>query len=572
MGSGFESEWIEKHIRTYHSLLRSGSEVSLRALEGSHADMESNLHPQASSNNVDVVAFLYSARRLPDCINRVKLVVMGQSEEVFRKRGLQDIFEWETVEAEARRRRMAFDGKSTLAVFVNSLSDIDDLIPSLTAFQIEWNKMNDLITDTSLGNDLADGIVTADAVQDELRKALRISTEDWDLLQKLWGEDWNEKIAAIALKPVNIRVKLLAGGFSNFRRAVQNWWSHLVDRFDDTLIEFRPIYFVSSNTHSLANIISGFAIKYRESILAHAMANDNEGLRRRWRILEADGEVGPQMNFLYYAMRYYIQSDKEIKMAQQKMEQESGIYRFASTSYLDLDSIIIDMRDIIPERLDPRLSTDDRELLKNSRAMILNVDYPLGLAAYHLLSQITASAAEIRGIYILGKAATLSGRVGDVIVSNAVFDGLSRNLFFFKNCFSVKDVINHLHEAAVFDQQKSLTTRGTFLETMGMMREFHRDGYNGLEMEAGPYLCAIYENLYPERFPMDKSINMQGEDAYDIGMLHYASDMPYSKRVSLLGKRLGFSGIESTYACTLAILERIFDVEIGHVKKQEGIR
>jgi hypothetical protein len=215
---------------------------------------------------------------------------------------------------------------------------------------------------------------------------------------------------------------------------------------------------------------------------------------------------------------------------------------------------------------------DDRELLKKSRAMILNVDYPLGLAAYHLLSQITASAAEIRGIYILGKAATMSGRVGDVMISNAVLDGLSRNLFFFNNCFSVKDVIHHLREAAVFDQQKSVTTRGTFLESMETMKELHRDGYNGLEMEAGPYLCAIYENLYPERFPMDKSINMQGEDAYDIGMLHYASDTPYSKRTSLLARRLGFSGIESTYACTLAILERIFDVEIGHVQKQEGIK
>ncbi len=563
---------MEKHVRTYHSLLRSGSEIFLRALESSHADMESSLHPQASSKNVDLAAFLYSARRLPDCINRVKLVVIGQNEEVFKRGGLQDIFEWEMVETDARRRRMAFDGKSTLIVFVNSLSDIDDLIPLLTAFQIEWNKMNDLIKDTSFGHDLANGIVMADAMQDELRQAWGLSTEDWGLLQRLWGENWDGKMAAIALNPVDIRVKLLTGGFSNFRRAVQNWWIHLLDCFDDTLIEFRPIYFVSSNTHSLANLLSGFAIRHRESILAHAMANDNEGLRRQWHILEADGEVGPQLNFLYYTMQHYIQSDKEIKMARQEMEEESGIYRFAGGPYLDLDSIIVDMRKIIPERLDPRLSVDDQNLLKKSRAMILNVDYPFGLAAYHLLSQVTASAAEIRGIYILGKAATLSGRVGDVMISNTVLDGLSRNLFFFKNCFSMMDVIDHLHQAAVFDQQKLVTSRGTFLESMEMMRDFHRDGYNGLEMEAGPYLCAIYENLYPERFPMDKSINMQEDDAYDIGMLHYASDTPYSKKASLLDKRLGLSGIESTYACTLAILKRIFEVEIGHVKKQEGIQ
>ncbi len=43
--------------------------------------------------------------------------------------------------AHSRRRKMFFDGESTLAAFIASVSDIDDLIPMLAAYQIEWNKL-----------------------------------------------------------------------------------------------------------------------------------------------------------------------------------------------------------------------------------------------------------------------------------------------------------------------------------------------------------------------------------------------------------------------------------------------
>jgi len=98
---------------------------------------------------------------------------------------------------------------------------------------------------------------------------------------------------------------------------------------------------------------------------------------------------------------------------------------------------------------------------------------------------------------------------------------------------------------------------------------FHMDGYDEIEMEAGPYLCAIYEDLYPERYPLKTSINLQVDDAYDIGILHYVSDTPYSKRKSLLSDGLGFTGIEATYACTIAILRRIFEREIQRVQEEQ---
>jgi len=47
------------------------------------------------------------------------------------------------------------------------------------------------------------------------------------------------------------------------------------------------------------------------------------------------------------------------------------------------------------------------EKLVHSRALLVNIDYPLGMAAYHHLSAVALGVDELRGIYIMGKAATL---------------------------------------------------------------------------------------------------------------------------------------------------------------------
>ena len=51
--------------------------------------------------------------------------------------------------------------------------------------------------------------------------------------------------------------------------------------------------------------------------------------------------------------------------------------------------------------------------------MIVNTDYPLGLAAYNLLREVAVDSADLRGVYVLGKAATLNADVGDVMISRS---------------------------------------------------------------------------------------------------------------------------------------------------------
>ena len=67
---------------------------------------------------------------------------MGQSERVFCEHGFCDIEEWQRVSSPGRRRRSFFDGTNILAVYIASRSDIDDIVPILTAYQIERGKLH----------------------------------------------------------------------------------------------------------------------------------------------------------------------------------------------------------------------------------------------------------------------------------------------------------------------------------------------------------------------------------------------------------------------------------------------
>ncbi len=129
--------------------------------------------------------------------------------------------------------------------------------------------------------------------------------------------------------------------------------------------------------------------------------------------------------------------------------------------------------------------------LANSDALILNIDYPLGLAAYNILSKVAERHQKILGVYIMGKSATLNGVIGDVTIPKVVHDEHTRNTYLIKNSLQAVDVDPFLIYGSVLDNQKSVTVRGTFLQNAHFMNVFYREGYNDIEMEAGPYRSAL---------------------------------------------------------------------------------
>lgn len=553
------SEEVELYTRTYYSLLRSSAEVQIRTLEEAHAGMKSLMHLGARDETPDMTVFMYSLLRLPACISQVRLVVLGQSVDVFRSGGYENVESWEPVSSVARRRRCFFDGKDTLACFIASRSDIDDVIPILTAYQIEWNKFHGLLQHLPSSIKLAD-IDTDVSLEEVLTDVQHISWEDIQRLRAIWGDDFVSNLEAMAANHRRLRVKLLSGSLSEYRRATNMWWDNIVQH--SPALRHQPVYFLSSNTHSLANLISGYAIRHEQELVHFLGESENTGLMSEWKEIKSGAVHSSRENFLYYVFKKY-QSTKRGRASAKTLQGEeraSGILRIPSEHSFDVEAQVVELCRISPEWIDPRLSDQDLTFLHKCDALILNIDYPLGLAAYNILSKISESAGKVLGVYFIGKAASLNATVGDVMIPNVVHDEQSQNTYLFANCFAAADVAPYLVYGTVLDNQKAVSVLGTFLQNTKYMDVFYREGYTDIEMEAGPYLSAVYEMYRPKRHPVNEIVNFYGVP-FDVGIIHYASDTPLGKGKNLGAGSLSYYGMDSTYAATLTVVKRIISLE-----------
>ncbi len=561
------SESIDFYMRTIYSVLRSRSETRISGFEEVHAGMESMLHPNARSSSPDFSALIYSLLRLPSVIRFCDKVIFGQHTNLFIENGYSTIQYWQEVSARARRRYCLFDGHHTLACFITSKSDLDDLIPVLTAFQIEWNKFNFLLRDVNearLQNfDQNDAEATA-----KLAAAINVPLEDLKRLFLILGDDSKEWLLAFKSRISELRVRLLDSSSTQYFRSANLWMQNILATCPQ--IANQPVFFISSNTHSVMNMISGYALSKRDELIAFMESNPDNGLLHEWKQIRSNKVSANEQNLLYYVLKKYQQtSEGEYTLDEQKaLEQTQGIFRIAKANLYDIEAQIVDLSQVNPEKVDPRIRIPLIEQLKKSNAYLFNIDYPLGLTAFNILTKFAEEFERILGIYIMGKAASLNGIYGDVIVPTIVHDMHSENTYLFQNAFTGSDIEPWLEYGSILDNQRSVSVFGTFLQNRQFIEELYRIGYTDIEMEAGPYLSAVFEMTRPTRHPTNEIITYYN-NKFDIGILHYVSDTPMSKGKNLGAGTLSYFGMDSTYACTTAILRRIFELESDYCSKKK---
>jgi hypothetical protein len=549
------SDAVELYQRTYSTLLRSSGETRLRVLEPSHRAMGSSLHPLAGSDELDLGAFLYAIRRLPSGIVRARTIVMGQDPELFARSGIGPLHEWESVEAPARRRHWYDSGGETLAVLLASASDVDDLVPTLVAFQIEWNKIHQRM----LAADWPDGHEPA---PEECAAALGGAVEDWARLREAWGEGFGPQLRAIAARRLSLRVRMLGGTQVGYARMTRRWWAPVKARLAAQGLEDRPIYFVSSNTHSLSNLVTGLARAREDELVRYVQGlPPDDGLREELDALRDGRSEGSWDNFLYFVAREFIDAGgPEQREWRRRAEAEAGVEHIGSQTALRVAAQIIPLSRLDVARLDPRLGAVDAERLAASPGVIVNADYPLGLAAYNILREVAVDSSALRAVYVLGKAATLNADVGDVMISSVVHDEHSGTTYWLDNAFGVEDIEPDLRFGTGLDNQRAVTVKSTFLQNRSYLDFYYREAFTVVEMEAGPYCNAVYEIADAERYPVGEAVNFS-KLPIDFGIIHYASDTPYTQARTLGARGLSYYGMDSTYAASLAILRRVFRLE-----------
>jgi hypothetical protein len=551
------AEAVELYHRTYTTLLRSSGETRLRVLESSHKAMGSSLHPLAASSELDLGAFLYAIRRLPPEILRASLVVMGQSSEVFARHGY-NFDGWRMTDAPGRRRRWYHDGGSTLAVLVASASDVDDLLPTLVAFQIEWNKLDERLRASGVPGS---GAMAPSAA--ECAAVLGGREDDWAQLLEVWGAGFHDSMSRVAARKLSLRVRMLGGTQVGSARVTRRWWSPVLALLRDEDVADRPVYFVSSNSHSVVNLVSGVVARRQHELVEFVDREGPAEMREELRRFRDGTAEGDWSNFLYFAARLYFRALPQASAEQRRRSEEErslGIFHVVSDTALDIAAQVIVLDRLDPARLDPRLLPVDARALRRSPAVVVNIDYPLGLAAYNILREIAETVGELRGVYTLGKAATLNADVGDVMLPSVIHDEHSGSTFWLDNAFGVNDIAPFLRFGSGLDNQRAVTVKGTFLQNRGHLDFYYREAFTVVEMEAGPYCAAMYELTSSERYPTNEPVNFS-KLPIDFGVVHYASDTPFTQARTLGARGLSYHGMDSTYAASVAIVRRVLRLE-----------
>jgi hypothetical protein len=553
--AGLASDEVELYHRTYTTLLRSSGETLLRVLEPSHRSMNSSLHALAATSEVDLGAFLYAMRRLPGGIWQAAVIVMGQEAQVFERAGIGRIEEWDAVEAPARRRRWFDSHDGTMAVLLASTSDLDDLIPTLVAYQVEWNKLHAAVR----ASDRPDG---DDPDPAACAEAFGGAAEDWIRIREAWG-GLTSFLDEVRSRRLNLRIRMLGGSQAGYARMTRRWWQPVRTSMEQQGLGDRPVYFVSSNPHSMVNLVTPTARSGEAEIVRFIEEHGPQYLREELDRFREGRAEGSWENLLYFGARLLWESlpeDGEEWSGRRAAENAVGVTHISSRAALRVSAQIIALDKLDPAGLDPRLGAVDADRLARSEAVIVNIEYPLGLAAYNILRELAVSTDVVKGVYVLGKAATLNADVGDVLISGVIHDEHSGSTYWLDNAFSFDDIAPFLRFGSGLDNQRAVTVKSTFLQNREYLDFYYREAYTVVEMEAGPFCNAVYEMADADRYPVGEAVNF-AKLPIDFGIIHYASDTPYTQARTLGARGLSYYGMDSTYASSLAILRRVFALE-----------
>lgn len=550
-------ESIELHVRSYRSALKSTLEVTVNSLTNAHLKMESILHPLGNDpNHVDTSALIYSLLRLPSVIDSTTKIIIGQNLDVFTQNGFPSVNTWTQVVAPARRRNCFYhQPTNTLAIFSASITDIDDLVNILIAYQTEWNKFHTLLHHQYRTLP----IFLKHLDRGDLLTDLQIDPSDWESLLFAFGPDSRLRLKHLYRHVQNLRLQQLAGSWVDFNKNTQKWWGNIIANTHRQIdLTHQDIYFVSSNSHSILNLITGFALKNQKPIL-DIIKKDHPNLADTWTKLQRQEIFLHPNDFLYYGSQFFYQSSSA-QASYHRQLKDLKITDIPNSNYLSVDTQIIPVSALVHSRnLDPRLKITKPSTIKKSSAIILNIDYPLGFAAYNILSAILENVNGLKSIYILGKSAVLNSEIGDIQIPRLVFDEHTQNTYMFKNCFNTFFPFSN-NQGSILTNQKSVSVLGTFLENGALLDKYSQNNLTVIEMETGPYLGAITEATYNQPTPQNTIVDLNSAP-FDIGVINYTSDTPYSKAKNLGAGSLQLAGAEPVYLGSLAILQRIINLE-----------
>lgn len=553
------SEAVEKfEVMVRHGAFCSRLEI-VNLLEA-YKEMEPSLHRHCGTPDVvDIEALLYSSDRLPNGIYQVRDILI-QADVPDKLPEMAGVVQLTT---DARRRPTFQVGNDVIIVVAREgRTELLDLITLLCSYQLEAQKISDLLRDTPLYAHINDTLAAENSTLEErnrllARLAFELGTTD-DLIVEL-DKDWNgellERLQFLVEHPPAFVARLHRDySVEASQTRAQQWAGNLRSGVDKLNCRDAPVHILSSNTHSTVNLLAGYALSVENEIWDWALAESRHAdyLRK---------VPGREPNTTYFLMRDWLKAFPERKKEKEEWEHEMGVYHLADQHYTGVQSQVIDLSRLKPSAADPRLRPFLSNLNRNT--VLVNFDYAFGEQAGILVEQLfKVFRQQVASFSIMGKAGTVVGGRGGVMLPTYLLKEGSRDVYDlpFGNALTEDDFAD-LNLGKVHAGGPMLTVAGTILQNEKMLRKY-RDEWNilGLEMEGIPYLRALHQCLKRNWVSAD----------LDVLVGYYASDAPLEIGETL-ARELAFEGLNPTYGLNIAILRRILRREEHATTEEKAV-
>ena len=303
----------------------------------------------------------------------------------------------------------------------------------------------------------------------------------------------------------------------------EKWASDIKSTLSAMGLTDRPLHIISANLHSILNILYGYgAVKTNVPEAA-----EDDFYRFFQKIRDRQEEVRA------YAL-------------------QRGFHELPDRSDTHIDCQLIDTDGLASVPLHPDLRIT-APIPQDPKPVILVMDYAFGTQAFEVMDELLAPFEaddkpvrfDIRSVSVMGKAGTLPGKKGDIMLATAhVFEGTPHN-YVFENDLEAADFDGDIpvHVGPI------LTVLGTSLQNRDMLKRFQKSSWGavGLEMEGGHYHRAIGAAVIRGHISKDVKVRYA----------YYASDNPLISGQTLASGSMGQEGIRPTYMITRVILEKI---------------
>jgi hypothetical protein len=563
--------------------------VEVRRFVELYKALEPALHPLASDESrIDWGALAYAVRRLPENVTRSFVFLLTDNLPTVYA-SPERLFPFVPTESRHRFVYEMMPGKD-MVLIRDGFSDLMDFLTCLCAFAVEAHKIRYRLNHPDLilalaesGRDRAQaprlpgaaggcGRRASDAVEQrgpsstgagspasadaracadapalpeaaELLARLPFDAEERTQLLKLWPSDASARVRDIVFHrqaySVDVRKQV-----NNYNGRLSELWASQVGEAAEALVGQGPndfpeeveVHIISSNTHSVSNCLNPFFSRRKDEILAWA---GEAGLRHEgWN--EPFDEV-------YHYSRAWFEAFPGRRRELAEAEAECGIVRLPETVTTGIQVQLIDAALAFSLSADPGASAAARP----KRALVVNIDYAFGEQAEEIMrSLLLLFGRNVRSINVLGKAGSLIGSRGDLLLPTAFIE--QANDAFMPQRGEGPDTTARLEAALPGRGVHSgplLTVGGTLLQNRAMLHFYRRIwGCIGLEMEGIWYLRAVNE-------------------AEELGVLrpgarrrflYYVSDLPLAAGMRLSERMSPHEGIPPLYAITREVLAGLF--------------